>query len=292
MSPPPTVEHAALFEPHRVYLRGLAYRMMGSLADAEDVVQDAYLRFQSVDPGELHTPRAYLARLVTRLCIDQLKSARVRREQYVGPWLPEPVLDGTEITSEEMTELAHDVSVALLLALERLSPLERAAFLLHDVFELDYDDVAEALDRGPAACRKLSERARQHVRADRPRFRPTEEESKRVLTAFLEAAGSGDASGLRGVLAEDAVLYSDGGGRVAAALKPIVGAEPITRFFLGLLKKVAYEWSARVTRVNGELGVVVYERGKLSQATAFDIVGGKITAIYSVRNPDKLGGVS
>jgi RNA polymerase sigma-70 factor (ECF subfamily) len=263
--------------------------MTGSLADAEDVVQDAYLRFQSVDVTEVNTPRAYLARLVTRLCLDQMKSARARREKYVGPWLPEPVLDGAQITTPEMTELAHDVSVALLLALERLSPLERAAFLLHDVFELDYAEVALALQREPAACRKLSQRARQHVQAERPRYRPSPAESERLVTAFLSAANSGHPTALRRMLAEDAVLYSDGGGRVAAATKPIVGAEAITRFLLGLMKKFAPDpKSVRTAEINGDLGVVVYEGSTLVQTTTFEIESGKIKAIYSVRNPDKL----
>ncbi len=279
------------FEQHRVYLRGLAYRMTGSLADAEDLLQEAYLRYRNSDVGEVHDPRAYLSKLVTRLCLDQLKSARVRRETYVGPWLPEPVLDLAGVTSNE-TELAHDVSVALLMALERLSPLERAAFLLHDVFGLDYDGVAEAMGKSVAACRKLAERARGHVREARPRYRPSAEESTRVVTAFFDAVKSGDPMALGAVLTEDAVMYSDGGGKVPAALLPVFGRDKVARFFTGFTRRIPASWTFRVTEINGLPGLVIEDNGTPIQTSAFELQGGAIRAIYTVRNPDKLKSIS
>jgi RNA polymerase sigma-70 factor (ECF subfamily) len=279
------------FEKHRVYLRGLAYRMTGSLADAEDLLQEAYLRYQNGDVGEVNNPRAYLSTLVTRLCLDQLKSARVRRETYVGPWLPEPVLDLAGVTSDE-TELAHDVSFALLMALERLSPLERAAFLLHDVFGVDYEGVAEAMGKSSAACRKLAERARAHVRESRPRYRPSAEESTRVMQAFFTAVQSGDATALGAVLTEDAVLYSDGGGKVPAALKPVFGRDKVTRFFIGLARRMPASWKLHFAEINGLVGVVIEENDAPIQTTAFEFSNGAIRAIYTVRNPDKLKSIS
>src|SRR5690606_11349588 len=224
----------------------------------EDLLQEAYLRYQNSDVGEVNNPRAYLSKLVTRLCLDQLKSARVRRETYVGPWLPEPVLDLAGVTSNE-TELAHDVSVALLMALERLSPLERAAFLLHDVFGIDYDGVAEAMGKTPAACRKLTERARTHVRESRPRYTPSSEESTRVMTAFFSAVRSGDPTALGAMLTEDAVLYADGGGKVPAALKPIFGRDKISRFFVKFTRRMPATWTLHFTEINGLPGVLIEE---------------------------------
>jgi len=202
----PTEPTAPDFEPHRPFLAGLAYRMLGSVAEAEDVVQDAFLRWSEVDRAAVAEPRAYLARVVSRLCLDRMKSASHRRETYVGMWLPEPVV------AEPAAGLADDLSVALLLALERLSPLERAAFLLHDVFDMDYAAVGEAIDHTEAACRQLAARARAHVREDRPRYPTGDAEARKLADAFVMAAATGDVAGLAGLLAEDAVLY-----RTAAA---------------------------------------------------------------------------
>lgn len=283
------MDEVSVFEQQRAYLRGLAYRMTGSLADAEDVVQEAYLRWNGADTGSVREPRAFLATLVTRLCLDQLKSARSRRETYVGPWLPEPVLDTQELTAEAMTELAEDVSVALMLALERLSPVERAAFLLHDVFGYDHPEIAQMLGKSAAACRKLAERARVHVRASRVRTQPTEEECSRVLDAFLLAVTRGDATVLGDVLVADAVLYSDGGGRVPAATNPIFGRDRILRFLLGVAAKAPRACtSMKLAKLNGMPGLLLFYEGKLVQATAFELSAGGVTAIYSVRNPDKL----
>jgi RNA polymerase sigma-70 factor, ECF subfamily len=278
---------AAGFEAHRRHLTGLAYRMLGSLAEAEDVVQEAFLRWHAADRAAVANPRAFLAKTVTRLCLDQLKSARARRETYVGPWLPEPVLDEAALAADTNAEFAHDLSVALLLTLERLSPLERAAFLLHDVFDMGYAEVAETLSRSEAACRQLAARAREHVRATRPRYRVSPDEGDRLAAAFRAASQSGDAAALARLLAADAVLYTDGGGRRVAALNPIYGADKISRFVVALAAKYP-PLPARPQRINGLPGFVVPDPEGGAQTVAFAIDGGKIAAIYLVRNPEKL----
>src|SRR5215475_8765887 len=220
---------AAAFEAHRRALVGLAYRMLGSRAEAEDAVQDAYLRWHAADRTAIREPRRFLGTVVARLCLDRMKSAKVRREIYVGQWLPEPVVD--ERFDDDSDELSHDISVALMLLLERLSPLERASFLLHDVFGLDFAEVARTLGRNEAACRQLAARARTHIEAGRPRFAPSPEEGRRLAAAFQAAPTSADTKALVRLLADDAVLYTDGGGKRVAALNPIRGADKIARFF-------------------------------------------------------------
>jgi RNA polymerase sigma-70 factor (ECF subfamily) len=266
--------------------------MTGSLADAEDLLQEAFLKWRRVDEP-VENPRAFLAKLVTRLCLDWLKSARARRETYVGPWLPEPVLDAGSVAIETNSELAHDISVALLLALERLSPLERTAFLLHDVFDVDYAEVAEILSRSEVACRQLAARARTHLRTERPRYRPTPSEVERVQSAFA-AAASGDLAALRNVLAEDAVFYTDGGGRVAAATRPIQGRERILRFVQGILAKFPRlaELRSRVVEINGLPGIVLLHGDRVEQTLAFDVRDAELHTVYAVRNPDKLARVA
>jgi len=283
------MDEVSVFEAQRAYLRGLAYRMTGSLADAEDVVQEAYLRWNGADTDSIREPRAFLTTLVTRLCLDQRKSARVRRETYVGSWLPEPVIDTEALTADAMTELAQDVSMALMLALERLSPAERAAFLLHDVFGYQHIEIAEMLGKSAASCRKLAERARVHVQASRVRAQPTEEECSRVVVAFLKAVAGGDATLLGEVLVEDAVIYTDGGGRVPAATNPIHGRDKIIRFVLGVAAKAPPgRMSVRMAKLNGMPGFLLLLDGNLVQATAFELGSDGVTAIYNVRNPDKL----
>jgi RNA polymerase sigma-70 factor (ECF subfamily) len=276
------------FEPHRPYLRGLAYRMLGTLSDAEDVVQDAFLRWSGSDREQVAEPRAFLTRIVTRLCLDLLGSARLRREQYVGTWLPEPLLSGA-CAEDGHSELAADLSVALLLTLERLSALERAAFLLHDVFDADYAELAETLSRSEAACRQLVARAREHVRAERPRYQASEAAVERLAAAFQSAALSGDVATLAACLAEDAVLYSDGGGRLLAALKPIYGREKILRFMVGILAKHGLPVSGDLQRttLNGLPGFLLRMPSGV-ESLALEIDGEAIVAIYAVRNPDKL----
>jgi RNA polymerase sigma-70 factor (ECF subfamily) len=274
------------FEPHRRRLTGLAYRLLGSRAEADDVVQDAYLRWHLVDRREVEDAGRYLGRVVTRLCLDRAKSARARREVYVGPWLPEPVVD----EAFDESDAAHDLSVALMMALERLSPLERASFLLHDVFDLDFTEIARALDRNEAACRQLAARARQRLRAERPRFPASREESERLAVAFREASQTGDAAALAKILAQDAVLYTDGGGKRAAAINPIFGADKILRFFEGINRKagVLSRLRPRPVSINGLAGFLLEEDDGSVSTIALEIEAERITRIYIVRNPDKL----
>ena len=277
------------FEAHRRALTGLAYRMLGSRAEAEDVVQDAYLRWHTVDPGTIEQPRRYLGTVVTRLCLDRMKSAKARHEIYVGQWLPEPVVDEL-FDAEPVGDLARDLSVALMLMLERLSPLERAAFLLHDVFGLDFAEVAAALGRGDAACRQLAARARAHIDAGRPRFPASQEEGHRLAAAFHEAAASGDLHTLTQLLAKDAVLYTDGGGKRAAAFNPIHGADKILRFLAGVSRKnsALQTMQVRAAIINGLAGFVMSEADGSVSTMAFECSAGRIAAIYVVRNPEKL----
>ncbi len=280
---------ATAFEAHRPALTGLAYRMLGSRAEAEDVVQDAYLRWHAAEHAAIENPRRYLGTVVTRLCLDRLKSARVRHEDYVGQWLPEPVVD--EVFDDAAAgDLAHDISVALMLVLERLSPLERASFLLHDVFGLDFAEVARAVGRGEAACRQLAVRARAHIEAGRPRFPASREQGHQLAAAFQAAVASGDTETLMQVLAEDAVLYSDGGGKRAAALNPIQGADRILRFFAGILRKnpALATVAARTAMVNGLPGFVMREDDGSIDTMAIEHRDGRIVAIYLTRNPEKL----
>ncbi|AXQ28597.1 RNA polymerase sigma-70 factor [Solimonas sp. K1W22B-7] len=288
---------ATSFEPYRRSLLGLAYRMLGSMAEAEDVVQDAYLRWHGTDRATVEQPRAFLGRTVTRLCLDELKSARMQREEYIGPWLPEPLLDEAALAPDQASEFADDLSMALLLTLERLSPLERAAFLMHDVFDLDYPEVARTLRRSEEACRQLASRARSQVRRERPRYQPSAEERQRLTLAFAGAIGCGDIEALTRLLAEDAVFYSDGGGKVAAARKPILGALRIARFLTGLVRKplIAQRQlggtgplGLKLAPVNGMPGMVLGMGGRIVQTYALEIREGRIAAVYVTRNPEKL----
>lgn len=278
-----TDDAATQFEPHRPFLAAIAYRMLGSVADADDIVQDAFLRWREVDRATVAEPRAYLARVVSRLCLDRMKSARHRREQYVGTWLPEPVV------AEPAQTIADDLSVALLLALERLSPLERAAFLLHDVFDMDYGVVAATLDSTEAACRQLAARARTHVRDDRPRYPPSDTEARALADAFAVAVATGNIADLTRLLADKAVLYTDGGGKRRAALNPIYGADKIARFFDGVRTKGSsfLEYRAEPTTLNGLPGFVFHTADGV-ETIAFEVAEGAIVAIYAVRNPDKV----
>ena len=273
--------------PHRGRLLGLAYRMLGSRSDAEDIVQDAYLRFAGAQ--DVHNPEAFLVTIVTRLCLDRLKSAKAQREVYVGPWLPEPVFDAEGLSAEAATELADDLSFALLLALDRLSPMERAAFLLHDVFDTPFSEIAAMLDRTEAACRQLATRARRAVRDERTSPAATPDNHARLLQAFGEAVTSGNVARLAELLREDAVALTDGGGRKTAARNPIVGADKIARFFIGLAAKNAdHEIRVEPAMINGAAGALLYLDGELDHTMSMAIDGEKIAAIYSVRNPDKL----
>ena len=289
MSAPGNTDPVKIFETHRSALTGLAYRMLGSRAEAEDVVQDAYLRWHGAGVAAVEQPRRFLATIVTRLCLDRMKSARVRREVYVGSWLPEPIVDET-FDDGDAGEIAHDISVALMLVLERLSPLERASFLLHDVFGLDFAEVSQALGRGEPTCRQLAARARHHIESGRPRFEASREDGRRLAMAFQQATTSGDVQSLTKILAEDVVLYSDGGGKRAAALNPIYGAEKVMRFLAGIARKnpALATTLARPAVVNGYAGFVLREEDGSIDTMAIEARDGRIAAIYIVRNPEKL----
>lgn len=288
---------AASFEPYRRRLLGLAYRMLGSMADAEDAVQDAYLRWHAVDRSKVSDPRAFLMTTTTRICIDMVTSARARREEYVGPWLPEPVVDAAALAPDSHTELAEDLSIALLLTLDRLSPLERAAFLLHDVFDFSFSEVAVALERSEAACRQLAARARAHVREIRPQGATgpaassgaIDEKHAQLMSAFVAATRSGDLNVLMELLAGDVRVVTDGGGKAAAALNVLDGADRAARFLIGATRKGWREdFTLRFATLNGLPGIIIDDHGGPIQTTAFEIQGDVIRALYVVRNPDKL----
>ena len=269
------------FDPLRPLLTRVAYRMLGSVADAEDVVQDAFIRWLGTDRGAVREPAAFLRRTVTRLCLDQLKSARRQRETYVGPWLPDPLVEEEE---------QDDVTLPLMLALERLSPLERAAFLLHDVFGVGFDEVAKTIDRDPGATRQLATRARAHVRDARPRYKLEKQRGLEIANAFFAASRSGDMAALGAMLAADVGMWADGGGKRPAAAIPILGKALVLKVHRGvavLLRKYG-STLVHTGTINGLPGFVTREADGELQTTALEIEDGKITGIYVMRNPDKL----
>jgi RNA polymerase sigma-70 factor (ECF subfamily) len=280
------------FEAARAQLFAVAYRMLGSVADAEDVLQDAYLRWQSADRSAVTSAPAYLTTVVTRLCLDLLGSARVRREQYVGPWLPEPLVSDVDSDPADRAELADSLSMAFLVMLESLTPLERAAFLLREVFGYEYAEIARMLERDEAACRQLVSRAHGHVDAGRPRFEASREESERITGQFLLACATGDVGALMSLMSPDVVLWSDGGGVVSAARRPIVGANDVARFLVGIalmeFEASGGDMTADGTLVNGAPGAVIRVHGLPSAVMAFDVLDGQVVGVRIVRNPEKL----
>lgn len=283
MAPASSKDAAAVFDPLRPALIRAAYRMLGSVADAEDVVQDTFLRWLDVDRDAVREPAAFLRRIVMRLCLDRLKSVRRERETYVGSWLPEPVVESGE-------DEPDDVTLPLLMALERLSPLERAAFLLHDVFGIGFEEVAATIGRDPAACRQLASRARAHVRVDRPRYQVPRERGFEIAEAFFAASRGGDMERLRALLAADVTVYADGGGKVTAHKAPVAGLDNVMRLFATFASAFAVSRSrlVRYGFINGLPGFVTIERGDILQTTALEIEDGRVVAVYVVRNPDKL----
>lgn len=275
------------FEAQRPRLLRLAYRMLGTHAEAEDIVQEAWLRWHRSDRDRVAAPAAWLTRIVSRLCLDAMKSARFRRETYPGTWLPEPLIEPAD---EKLR--ADNITLTLMVALERLSPLERAAFLLHDVFNQPVDEVAATLQRSPAAIRQLAARARAHVRIDQPRYAIAREDSRAIVEAFFEACRLGDASALGSMLAEDVTLRSDGGGKVMAFPNAIHGMDRLVRLYLGLSRKLGgrMEFLGHLV-IDGLPGFLSRVDGHL-QTSALDISGGRITAIYITRNPEKLAGLT
>jgi RNA polymerase sigma-70 factor (ECF subfamily) len=275
------------FEEHRPFLFGVAYRMLGSAAEAEDIVQDAYLRCAAVQRDEIRNLRSYLVTVVTRLCLDHLKSARVQRERYVGQWLPEPVLTSDadwRLVPEGVIDLRESVSMAFLIMLERLSPVERAVLLLHDVFDYSHTEVAEIVEKSEPASRQVLKRARERVLEPRRRFTPSDEEHLRLTAQFLSAAETGSVETLRALLAEDAVAYADGGGKVASALNPIYGSARVARFVAAVPRK---EETDRVDllEVNGQLAALLWHAHRLHSVLTLDIVDGHIRQISSSATP-------
>ena len=275
---------AVSFDPLRPLLTRVAYRMLGSVADAEDVVQDAFIRWLGTDRADIREPAAFLRRTVTRLCLDQIKSARHQRETYVGPWLPDRLVEEEE---------EDDVTLPLMHALERLSPLERAAFLLHDVFGVEFDEVAKTIDRDPAATRQLAARARTHVRDARPRYKLEKEQGLQIANAFFAASRSGDMAALGAMLAADVGLWSDGGGKRPAVTEPVFGYDIVLKLHRSLAVLFGKYGSTLVHAgtINGLPGFVTREADGKLQTTALEVEDGKVVGIYVMRNPDKLAHV-
>ncbi len=281
-----------IFNEHRSLLMSIAYRMLGSRADAEDAVQETFLRWQHARDEDVQTPRAYLATIVTRLCVDQLRSAQSRREVYVGPWLPEPVMTNGQKQPASSVELAESLTMAFLVLLESLSPLERAAFLLHEVFDYDYKETAGIIGKTEANCRQMIHRAKGHIASRHHRFDPTREDTERIANGFLEATQSGDVSRLMALFSGDAVLFSDGGGKVRAALNPIKGPDAIARFVVGVVRKnIPIDAIHEPTEFNGQPAFVTWIGGQPTTVTILDIRDGLIRNVFVVVNPEKLGGI-
>ncbi len=277
-----------LFEQERRRLFTLAYGFLGSRADAADAVQEAWLRWQGRE-GEIRDPAAWLTTVTARLSLDRLRSAHARRETYPGTWLPEPIVEGP--SAEQLVVQRGELSVAFLFLLERLAPEERAAFVLREVFDRSYREIGEALEKSEAACRQLVTRARERVRQDRVRTEVNRAEFERVMGRYVEALAAGDERALLELIAPDAVLYGDGGGKVLSVVNPLHGQDRIVRFLLGLRRKYAGQYGVRRTEVNGQPGLLIYRGGNLSGVSAYAIADGRIQGIFHVLNPDKLQGL-
>ncbi len=276
------------FDALRPRLFGIAYRMLGVRADAEDVVQDAWLRWREADQASLQSAEAWLVTVVTRLAIDRLRAAKVERAAYVGEWLPEPIVEADEHTPESLVEFADDVSVAFLHLLERLAPEERAAFLLRQVFDYDYGEVAEMLGKREPAVRQMVHRAAERVRQERPRFSVPADKHRDLLRKFVAAAQSGQRAAIRALLADDVLTLGDGGGKVAAVAGGMHGGERVTNLYWAHALRLGPRLQYRIATINGEPGLLRYVDGRLESANAVVTDGERIVAIYAVRNPDKL----
>ncbi len=282
------MSHLETFNQHRPLLFAIAYRMLGKVTDAEDMVQETFLRWQQTAQATVKSAKTYLLTIITRLCIDHLRSARMQREQYVGPWLPEPIVTQQTDDPAALLELADSLSMAFLVVLERLSPIERAVFLLREVFEYDYDEIAQMVGKSPANCRQILRRSRQHITAQRPRFPVSHQQQEEITAQFLEASTQGNLQGLLALLAKDVTYWSDGGGQVAAALKPLQGAMKVARFLLAVRSKWVSEAVTYIIDINGQPGIITFVDGCIHSVTTFDIVDGYIQSVYTVRNPEKL----
>ncbi|GAA2057248.1 RNA polymerase sigma-70 factor [Leifsonia soli] len=281
-----TDEATSRFVAHRNLLFTVAYEMLGSAADAEDVLQETWLRWSTVDQAEVREPRAYLVRIATRLALNRLRSAQRRREAYVGPWLPEPLLTSPDVAED--AELAESVSLALMVVLETLGPTERAVFVLREIFGFEFDEIAATVEKTPATVRQIAHRARQHVEARRPRVSVSADEARTALAAFRLAVETGDVQAMLDVLAPDVVLISDGGGVKQAALRPILGADKVTRFIAGAIAKAGVAVTSEATVVNGNPALALSVDGALDGVLAARVQDGRIAGLYFVRNPRKL----
>lgn len=283
----------AQFTAARPLLFALAYRMVGTVMDAEDLVQDAYLRWREAPAAEVRSPSAYLTTIVTRLAINFLGSAKNRRETYVGPWLPEPLVTDPSPGPAASVELAESLSVAFLLLLERLAPVERAVFLLHDVFDLGYAEIARIVEKSETNCRQILSRARERIGAPRPRFEPDTRKAEALLERFHAAANTGDLEGLVALLADDITLWVDGGGKAKGALpKPVHGSTPVAKVLVNTFRRVAADGTRfRAARLNGRPGMIAYVAGAPQATVIFEIGPDRIEGIYVVANPDKLRGI-
>lgn len=290
----PTGETAKLeiFNAHRPRLFGLAYRMLGTRDDAEDILQEAYIRWHKTDAETIETPEAWLVTAVTRLSIDRLRKASVQRETYIGPWLPEPLMISNEPSPQDNAELASGLSLAFMVLLERLSPTERAVFLLHDIFDCDYSEISRIIGKSEAASRQIVHRARERVRTDKPRFEVRKDEHRKLVEKFSVAAYTSDEATLFDLFSPDIAILSDGGGKVNAARKIIKGVKKAIRLFTVAFPSIREHVTARLAEVNGEPGIVEYYDGKPLAVTTFSVADGKITAMYRVMNPDKLKGLA
>jgi RNA polymerase sigma-70 factor (ECF subfamily) len=283
------------FENYRRLMFSIAYRMLGSATEAEDIVQEAYLRYQAVAPGTINSPKAFLSTIVTRLCLNQLQSARVQRETYIGPWLPEPIFTETDerANPQHQAEMHDSISFAFLMLLEELTPLERAVFLLRETFDYEYDDIATIVGKEPAACRQVFSRAKKHVAEGKPRFTPAPEAHSRLLSQFIQAAGSGDLAGLTALLSKDVTMWADGGGKArGAATHPLHGREAVARFVLASTRYLPTGSQPEVADINGELAMILRDGGKAFAVVSITADDEQVREIRVVGNPDKLIWVS
>lgn len=278
-----------IFQNNRSELINLAYGMLGTLADARDIVQDAYLKRREVNPEQINDANSYLKTIVSRLCIDKFRSAKERREEYFGPWLPQPVADSEGKMPYSDIKLHEQLTVALLHILENLSPDQRAIYLLHDVFEYPFSEVAQLVGKKPATCRKAAQRARQKIKSNKPPEPVLNRESEQLVTKFIEALRSGDIDQLQELITDDAVMYSDGGGKATAAPKPVEGPDRVSKFLMSIAQKTADRVTVERSAVNNNPGFLTYMNGELHSIWIFEITDGRIQKIFSVLNPDKLG---
>lgn len=277
------------FAKYRGLLFSVAYRMLGSVADAEDMLQETFIRWQQSSEKEIESPRAFLVTIVSRLCINHLQSARIQREEYVGEWLPEPLVTDMASDPYETLKIDESISMAFLLLLERLNPIERAVFLLHEVFSYKFAEIAEIVDRSEANCRQILRRAREHVGAERQRFEVNTKTRDKMLTSFVKAVRTGDLNGVISLLATDVVMHSDGGGKAIALPKEVHGADKAARAILSSMEKlVPKDLVTRTAHINGDPGIVNYLHGKPFSTLALHVADDRIESIYIVTNPEKL----